>query len=258
MSLVFSCSGLPLQASVQLGGIAGALILSASGTGTSPATISIGKAINANFTVSCNTKTYTGTLEVGRPPVLGTGIFTLPVLPLAIVYAPPQSANSTMRNTNAFTTAVNQGVAYSTTLTDTVGAKLALTSGNCADPIMEAQNVANLVKNIPEEDLKEIGTVSSAALTVLGQLFGSAAYTQVSGISIGNNNTLNVSDTKSQQVTAGLGGGPGLDDAFVYLYNIKLVWVARTNIVELVMLSYDTGQKKWEVSAPIQGQPGCN
>jgi hypothetical protein len=224
-----------------------ATALPANWTGSgSPANVNVGTATNVVFTLVSGGKTYNGYLRILRPPVIGVGAFTIPVLPVTIIYAPPQDQNGQSKNTNAYTSTINHVVAVSSALSlDNSTKSPGTTDWNgapYADPYAVSKNMTDIGKNLPSG----VGTMFGAVGTEVGilqKVFGSVSYTGSEGTTIQQNQSLTVTDSTSDQITTGTSGGPGLDDMFVYLFNVKVAWVVLNGKVQLTMLGYDRGQK---------------
>jgi len=55
--------------------------------------VRVGRATTVKWTAECRGKTYSDTVKIARPPQIGAGAFTIPALPITIIYDPPQDRN---------------------------------------------------------------------------------------------------------------------------------------------------------------------
>jgi hypothetical protein len=215
----------------------------------SPAKVNIGTAIPVVFTVTAGSKSVSGYLRILRPPILDMGVFTLPALPLEIVYGMPQDVNGLSKNTSSISSSSTTGISYSTALSTDSNTTQPLTDGLYTDPTTQANSIAGIAKSVSDQagdaDLKTLFSAFASEVNVMGQLLGSIGYTYTAGASVQQNHMVIVTASRSDQETTGITGGPGLADKFVYIFNIKMMWVAEnpSQFVKLVMLAYDRGEK---------------
>lgn len=162
---------------------------------------------------------------------VGFGAFTVPALPVAIIYAPPQVGPSrnvcTLTETDwvgtSITTELETGTLRRTTTFSDAGAFGGLFGDlAAAAPIPEVQAVVSVIRQVE-------ATVVSAAPFVSEQVQAS-----VQGNSLETVYTKSV--TTSTQATLGMGEG----DVFVYLLNARMVWAEVDGQLSLTLLGCDT------------------
>jgi hypothetical protein len=205
-----------------------------------------------------------------RPPVIGMGAFTIPALPMTIVYAPPQG--KLLKNT----------ATYADTDTFTRTVTTAITSNNSTKTV-EAYSVADLIGKVTAAIAIVVavvgtgGTAAVAAPTVLGALqeLGAALVgpakdandstasatqavsadlslvagilnavdntipTDTSAVQLETDHSLTLSVSNMSQYSSESGLGPGVGDRIVYLSNVKVVWMAVNGDVGIHILGYD-------------------
>ncbi|MGB7720144.1 MAG: hypothetical protein WBL65_09605 [Bryobacteraceae bacterium] len=205
-----------------------------------------------------------------RPPAVGLGAFTIPALPMTIVYAPPQGKMA--MNT----------VDYSDTATVTRTVSSSITSSNDTKTV-KAYSAADLVGKVASAITTVAAVVGTGgagaaggasvagALSELGTaLFGAAkdandstadATTQISSelslvsgilgavdsstptnsgtVTVENDHSLTLTVSNMSQYSSKTALGPGVGDRIVYMLNVKVVWMAVNGDVGIHILGFD-------------------
>jgi hypothetical protein len=206
-----------------------------------------------------------------RPPVVGMGAFTIPALPMTIVYAPPQGKlqknTATYSDTRTLTRTITSAITNSTS-TKTVQAYTA------ADLIGKVAGAITAVVAVVGTGGAGAGGGASVAgaMSQLGQaLFGGAkdandstadAAKQVSSelglvsniltavdasappmntntVTVENDQSLQLSISTMSQFMSDAGLGPGAGDRIVYLSNVKAVWMVVNGQVGIHIFGFD-------------------
>ena len=223
-----SANGTPLHVSVSAA--PGAIPGPANATG-SPATINVGKASAVTFTIRAGNKTYEDSLSIVRPPVIGIGAFTIPVLPVTIVYAVPQGTNSFSSSTT-----------LSTTLKTTLSTDSSTTQPVDADFISPATMFTTVTGLLKSFLPGPAGTPVDLMTKLVTGLNGSTSQSAGQGTNVTQNHSVTISDTVGNQDKTGV-GGPGVGDVFVFLSNVRVMWVSQNGHVQLTLLGYDVTRK---------------
>ena len=208
-----------------------------------------------------------------RPPILGLGAFTLPALPVTIVYAPPQ--NAMKQNTVTYTSSKTLTRKFTTSLTNTtttvktdaysigdliakgseaVASVAAFVGSGGASGVATAplviralhEFVSTIAGSPAKKDNDDLaGVVGGAkdALTAMGNILQGLAPS----ISTHPEDTLSTEDdhsvTMSVSTTQDYGNkkglGPGVGDRVVFMRNVRVVWMAIKEEVNLVILGYE-------------------
>jgi hypothetical protein len=232
-----------------------------------PAVTKFGLTINIPSKPSININ-----VMILRPPVLGMGAFTIPALPMTIVYAPPQGKQN--KNTMSYSDTV--------TLTRTVSSSM---SNSTNTKTVQAYSAADLIGKVAgaiTAVVAVVGTGGGAAgagglvgalggvVTALVGTGGGATQANMStadsaklvsselslvanvlnsvdssnpsqgdtvSVQTDNSMTLTVSNMSLFASQAGL--GPGAGDRIVYLQNVRVVWVAVNGEVGIHVLGFD-------------------
>jgi hypothetical protein len=211
------------------------------------------------------------TFFILRPPVVGMGAFTIPALPMTIVYAPPQGKllknTATYSDTTTFTQTVTSSITSSNT-TKTVQAYTAAdliskvasvitevaavvgTGGaggaggaSVAGAFSElgtalfgaAQDANDSTANATQQVSGELSLVSN----ILTAVDGSAPPSDQGTVTVENDHSLTLAVTSMDQFMSESGLGPGAGDRIVYLSNVKAVWMAINGEVDIHILGFD-------------------
>ena len=206
-----------------------------------------------------------------RPPAVALGAFTIPALPMTIVYAPPQG--KLLKNTAVY----SDMKALSRTVSSSI------TSSNNTKTV-EAYTAADLVCNVASAITAVAAVVGTGgagaaggasvvgALSQLGSaLFGAAkdandstadATKQVSSelslvsgilgsidsttptdtgtVTVEDDHSLTLTVTISEQFGSEAGLGPGVGDRIIYMRNVRVVWMAVNGEVGIHILGFDS------------------
>jgi len=206
-----------------------------------------------------------------RPPVLGMGVFTLPALPMAIVYAPPQgklAKNSvSYQDLATYTRSVTTSMATSTTtkvveaysvgdlvgkVTAAIGMVVAVVGTGGAGAAGGA-SVAGAFSQLgaalfgPAKDAsdstadatKQLQATATLVAGILGALETSGTSTASGTITTQDDHTLTLTISDMSQFQSEAGRGPGEGDRIIYMRNVKVVWMAVNGDVGLHILGFD-------------------
>jgi hypothetical protein len=206
-----------------------------------------------------------------RPPVLGMGAFTLPAVPMAIVYAPPQGklAKNTVsyQDMTTYTRTVTTSVATSTTtktaqaysVGDLIGkataaiGMVAAVVGTGGAGAAGGASVAGALSQLgaalfgPAKDANDSTADATKQLQATATLMGGilnavddSPTTTASGtITTQDDHSLTLAVSDMSQFQSEAGRGPGEGDRIVYMRNVKVVWMAVNGDVGIHILGYD-------------------
>lgn len=173
--------------------------------------------------VASSGKSYSDSLIIDRMS-FGLGAFTIPVLPVAIIYDPPQ--DNQHENTETYGSSVTHGSSVTLSLSSQSGftgetSTLFSPFVDFYSGLKQAGEVASLIPA-----LKPVGAALSTAAAVLPQIFGTASATQQDATTQVSGSTHSLSlMTKQAYKTARL--GPGKGDVFVFYKNFHVAWLSR-------------------------------
>jgi hypothetical protein len=202
-----------------------------------------------------------------RPPVLGMGAFTIPALPIAVVYAPPQGkqnknfASYTVADifTRSLTTAITSSTSTKTAQAFSAGDIIGKVAGAIASvaaivgtggtagasagvlgallTTLTGTGGSSSTRSTVSNDLK----TASSALDLLGDAVssvGSVGETQGGTVTAESDHSITVQITDMSAYTTEIGAGPGAGDIFVYFSDVKVVWTAINGDVGIHVLGF--------------------
>jgi len=204
-------------------------------------------ATGVHFVVSCGGKEFVSALplKIVRP-VAGAGVFTVPALPLTIIYAPPvdqQKKNvaswtesALTGNTTTFT--FSQQDSTTQPATPSFQGTSQLETG-AKDLVTALSVAASLVS--PTGDAAKGIKIASALLGTLATLFGTSTATQTDASTTTNQNALTLTLLQTDIVsTSANSGGPGSGDVVCFLKNVRVAWLANGGPAQLAVLGWDS------------------
>lgn len=206
-----------------------------------------------------------------RPPVVGMGMFTIPALPMTIVYAPPQGKQlkntATYADTETLTRTVTSAITQSTNTktaqayspADLIGkvagaiTAVAAVVGTGGAGAAGGASVAGALSELGSalfggakdandstaDATKQISSELSLVSNIITAVDGSGPPSSTGVLTVENDHSLTIAtSTMSQYMSdAGLGSGPG--DRIVYLSNVKAFWAAANGEVGISIIGSD-------------------
>ncbi len=213
-----------------------------------------------------------------RPPVLGVGAFTIPALPVAIIFAPPQGQLG--KNSNTF----QDKSAVSTTTTVSFVKQTDKKTAQAYTQAELAGKVANLLAQIAAmiagfsglettsggspmlinvisgppgggtltgvdeqsqgksatlgDTLKAFGSGFALAADILDGFTDANNSSDTSSIITQTNNTMTISMTYTDNYGTEAGKGPGVGDRFLYLEDVRAIWANINGQVGVIVMGY--------------------
>jgi hypothetical protein len=209
-------------------------------------------------------------LFVLRPPVVGIGAFTVPALPMATVYAPPQGKllknTATYSDTETYARTVASSLT-TTTVTKTVQAYsaaelIAKVAGSIAAVVAVvgtggagaagAASVAGALAELGEalfgpakekgestaEAAKQVGAELSLVANIVAGLEASPPPSESASATAEADRSLTLTLTSTDLFPSEAGLGPGDGDRIIYLKDVKVVWMAVNGEVGINVLGF--------------------
>jgi hypothetical protein len=177
---------------------------------------------------------YSDQLRIQRPGGLaGAGAFTIPVVPVGIIYAPP--ADSLGRS------AATYGVG------DTVGTTVSYDFSTDSSQTVPKMDTAFTDFNDIKNALDVVGTVLGLSGDMAGKngiaaitsAMGTATQTEQSGTVEGSGTSLTVIDASTENISTNTkGGGPGVGDVIVFYKNMRVAWAYANGQLRLCPLGH--------------------
>jgi hypothetical protein len=194
--------------------------------------VNLARANDVNWTIRAGNKVYSDRLLVQRPPIIGAGAFTIPVLPIAVVYEPPM--DNRRLNRASYTISQSRGSVARVSFT---------TSNQQTTPVVGKFQTVNTIQSLAKNGaalLKLAGKSKAAeALTFLANSLGQASSSQTTGTSVTGEHSLGMIGSQQLAVTTDSKSGPGSGDVIHFLHNARLVWLADGSDVHLALLGQD-------------------
>ncbi|HXK02177.1 MAG TPA: hypothetical protein VMS37_07225 [Verrucomicrobiae bacterium] len=207
-------------------------------------------------------------LTIVRPPVLGIGAFTIPALPVTVIYAPPQGKQQknsvTYTDMTSFTRSVTTTISQGNTVANadafspadylskiagaiaTIGGIAATGGGGAAAGGLLGALASALVGNqAGEEDTASIGDVLnlvSGEVNLVSTIFSAVDHTTNSNsdaVTNQDDHTVKLLLTDTSVFSSAAGLGPGVGDRIVYFKNVRVVWMALNGEVGIHVLGFE-------------------
>jgi hypothetical protein len=205
--------------------------------GRTSLTIDVGRLRTVKWTITSGGKTHRDELTIKRPRIIGAGAFTIPALPVAVVYDPPQDPAGS--NSVVYTRTTSTG----TTLGLTVRSGTS-TSAPAVSPTFSESGIfqQQLEASAAFAEATGNGTVGKALRAIAGVL-GKAKrnVTTSSDGSSTNRRTYTFTESHTCSTDSGVKHlGPGRGDRIAYLRNVRLVWLDNGVGTSLQVLGYSS------------------
>jgi hypothetical protein len=184
-------------------------------------------------------------LVIARPPIFEVGAFTMPALPLSIIYAPPPGAQG--KDFAEYTKSVSVSRKISTSTSSSNGKKVADAYAP-SDFVGKISSTVGSLKGWITSGLKE-----GAVLTYVN-MYGAFLDLSLNLLSstlddiTTNTTTTGTTGTEHDEITTEInlstfgsaaGLGPGLGDRFVYLRNVKVAYMITNGQLSLTVIGSD-------------------
>jgi hypothetical protein len=193
------------------------------------------------FTLTCGKRfTSSGPIEINYR-LVGVGVFTIPALPLSIVYAPP--ADQSKKNTASWSFSKSSGVSFTLDSSKTTSTQSHdVQFGALGDLVSAIDTVAKELGDSHKDITGPLGK-ASAALSIIPKLVGQTTITNQVSTTSDKKRVLSLTFTEQQKVTTTPdAGGPGSGDLIYYLVNVRLCWVADNGTLHLALLGCDSNE----------------
>lgn len=168
------------------------------------------------------------------PPAAAAGAFTIPLLPLTIVYSPPvdslRASSATYTTTEATGSTVDFGIDRDFSSTVPVSGSMFLTSLSLAKGSFDAAALAMKVTG---------NKAASEAFSGISGQIGQVTVTEQTGLANGTETSLTLTQAASDELRATVtNGGPGVGDVFYFLRDLRMIWLYVDGRLRLWPLSY--------------------
>jgi hypothetical protein len=191
--------------------------------------------------MQCGSAQTTILLQVVRLPAATAGAFTMPVLPIALVYAPPPGPQN--KNFAEYTSMSASSRKVSSTFTSSTMDKSAdaYTTvdylGKVGGIVSNVQSLITAFKQIAM--VSQIGAEIALGLNLLSGFLSSTTTTTSSTLTTTSEHDLQTTDTLTETFGTPVGLGPGHGDRFVFLRNVRIAWLIAANQLIFTVLGDD-------------------
>jgi hypothetical protein len=196
----------------------------------------------ANWTIQANGLAHADTLRIQRPAGAlkdaSAGAFTIPVLPVTIIYAPPADAGKLS------TATYTQGETHGDTVTFDTSSD---TSHTAPTQIVGTAGLKSFLDATTEALTAAGYPVAAKVLSTISSQIGELSASETDGISDQSEVQMTITETTSAALsTSAAVGGPGVGDVIYYYHNIRMVWAYGSGGLRLCPIGYQ------EASFPVQ------
>ena len=218
-----------VHASVTGGGSAIAL------AGKTSITVDARRLHDVRWSISAGVKRHNDQLTVNRPRIIGAGAFTIPALPVGVIYDSPQ--NPARTNSVVYTRSTTVGTSLGVSVRSGSGS-----SSSAVSPTFPAVSMFQSQLTAAEGFFNATGnTAAGGALKKIGEALGRATRnvaTQDDGQS-STRRTFTFTSSNTCQPDAGPHAGPGHSDRIAYLKDARLIWLDNGVATSLHLLGYE-------------------
>jgi hypothetical protein len=159
-------------------------------------------------------------LQIIRPLMITAGAFTIPALPLTLIYAPPPGAQNRNFAEYSSMTSVSRKIAGSVSTGTTTKTADAYSTSDFVDKLSGL--------------FDEFG-----ALRKVAAAFPDTPDSTTNSLTTTTEHDLQTTDTDTSTYGTPPGLGPGLGDRFVYLRNVKIAWLIANGELSYTVLGVD-------------------
>ncbi len=166
------------------------------------------------------------------PGVNGVGAFTIPVLPIAIVYAPPQGIKG--GNSITYTTTDLVGTTFSTSFSSENSTTKPTAPSKYAG-IGDLKNVLSRMGDVYSY-IPKVGLYAKFIADFIAKGMGNASATSADGTGKVEGTKLTITDTNKVARPTPPGSLPGSGDIYIFLKNVMVAWTAEDNDIGITLL----------------------
>lgn len=197
--------------------------------------IGVGRSTDISWTLQSGSRVMSDKFVIDRPPVVGAGAFTIPALPVTVIYEPPQDLNR--QNTASYTTTVSLG--STTVLTHVADSSTTKSIDVVWDPLSQFSSQVKTMSDMLSDAPGTVAKGIAGGMKAINAALGQATRTQTDGTIDVTTGALALNLSASEQILPAAHLGPGHGDLIVFLKNAKVVWLANETSVHLFLLDYE-------------------
>jgi hypothetical protein len=186
-------------------------------------------------------------LEISRPPIYGAGAFTIPALPMGIVYAPPPGAQN--KDYAEYANSISVSTKISTSVSSSSGSKTAnafARSDYSGKLISTADGIKSVLSGFMTagkwsgaDTFSAYAAAAELGLNLIAGLLSDTTSNTTTTNTTTTENDVIVTETDLTDFESTPGLGPGLGDRFVYLRNVKVTYLITNGTLSLNVIGDD-------------------
>jgi hypothetical protein len=201
--------------------------------GATQISVDVGFASKVVWTEKVGSFSAGDTLKITRAGLNGIGAYAVPVVPLTVIYEPPQDDAKTNAAWMSDLDTSSSTVAITST-TDTSSSTTSTSTHSMIDDLVDLAPVVSAIEGIfpvASDVAGKLGSVAGA--------FGQAQTTYTDGTTISQDTEIDV--TKSDMSSWGtyLHLGPGQGDVIGYLGNARFTWVMKDGVISQSLFDFE-------------------
>jgi len=189
-----------------------------------------------NWNIACGNKSSSDRIMIQRSSgdIVGMGAFTVPALPLSIVYAPPADAAQASKTSYSVSELV--GTTSSIQITRDTSASQPWLPQDLAD-LKTLQTLLNGLSTGLSNVNNPYAQAIASACGIIASGIGTMSGTSTSGAVSNDGSTVTLTETKTQSIYAeAKNGGPGAGDIIHYLRDAKFAWLMTGGRLHICLL----------------------
>lgn len=182
------------------------------------------------FTICLEVSSYDRKTQVAlvieRPLLVGAGVFTVPVIPIAIVYEPPQDKNN--RNTVTYTLAKSAGTTVRTSMTreDSLTVPITPQFSDYSGFQSKLNSLGSACSTANSVFPNKVTAVAGSLLKTFAEGLGRVSASQTKGTIVTKDHALSIYFAREVSLATSLHKGPGLGDRILTRRNARVAWLA--------------------------------
>ncbi len=227
--------------------------------GQSSVSVNVWDLTSMGWTLQVGNAVHEDRLMIQRKSSIpAAGGFTIPVLPVAIIYAPPVDSGKKSTATYAQGNTVGTSVTYDFSTDSSQTAEPAFTDGTAFRAFLTVVGVgltasAAGASAAGDAAAATADTDSAKDLSTFASLLPSDAMNEQQGLATDNSSTVTVTYTSTSTIgTTAAGGGPGVGDTIVFFKDVLVAWAYEGGSLQLCPIGWT---ETVETAAQIQDNP---
>lgn len=228
--------------------------------GSTSVSVDVGRTTRATWRIASAGRSHASSLLIAHEGAQRAGAFTVRVLPIGVVYEPPQPGDGQGKNSAS----VRETQAVGTSVTVSLASQTS-TTRPAETPFETSQTVAGGLR-AASKALQRANPLLSKALGAVASSLGSAKSTTTKVEAQTRNSAVEVTLSDSRSCETDLGAGPGRGDAIAFYRNARIAWFDDGTRTRFALIGFErerfecraVQRLQQQLSRPlgVSGQPG--